>query len=47
MSKKQIFEVVLFALSVMLVVAKAVDEISMLPEFSDKTEPDMKTENFL
>ena len=41
MSKKQIFQVVLFALSVMLVVAKTIDEISMLPELSDQMEQDI------
>lgn len=38
MSKKQIFEAVLLALSVMLVVAKTIDEMGRLPELNDGTE---------
>ena len=38
MLKKQVFEVVLLALSVMLVVAKTIDEMGGLPELGDKTE---------
>ncbi len=41
MSKKQFFQVVLFALSFMLVVAKTIDELSILPELGDKIESDV------
>jgi len=35
MSKKQIFEVIVLALSVMLVVAKTIGQLDQLPELSD------------
>ena len=35
MSKKEIFEVVVLALSVMLVVAKTIDQLDRLPELND------------
>lgn len=35
MSKKQVFEAVLLALSVILMVAKAIDEVGNLPELND------------
>ena len=38
MSKKQIFEAVLLALTIMLTVAKTIDEIGKLPELNDKTD---------
>ncbi len=41
MSKKQVFEVVLLALSVMLVVAKTIDEMGKVPQLSDDTGQDI------
>ena len=35
MSKKQVFEAVLLALSVILMVAKTIDEVGKLPELND------------
>lgn len=37
MTKRQVFEAVLLALSVVLVVAKAIDEVARLPELNDDT----------
>ncbi len=41
MSKKQVFEVVLLALSVMLVVAKTIDEMGKIPQLNDDTGQDI------
>jgi len=41
MSRKHIFEAVLLALSVLLVVAKTIDGMDGLPEFLDRSESDI------